>query len=135
MTRSNWTSEMEQYDFKSKGFADGRPYFSTGSDLWDLGIGLEIAKGFDKLEINNGSFTHTKKDIFENIIEELEPFFNRNQGDWNFFVFKYTDENFYEFAVSQGDRIDLIFIRKIIILGSTPNLMNIDPVHPKRTLM
>lgn len=113
MTRANWTKEMEKYDFNSTGYSEGTPYFSSGNAHWDLGVGLEIAKGFDKLEINNRSFTHSKKDIFQSIVGELEPFFNRNNGNWNFFVFKYTDDNVYEFAINQGSMVDLIFIKKL----------------------
>ena len=113
MSRANWTTEMQKYDFGNTGFSEGSPFFSSSDTHWDLGVQLVITKGFDMLQIENMPIGDSKKDIFQNIIGELEPFFTRKNGNWNYFRFKYTDNMTYEFAVNQGRTMDLIWIKKI----------------------
>lgn len=113
MSRANWTAEMQTYDFVSTGFSNGMPFFSSGDAHWDEGVQLVIAKGFDILQIENLPIGNRKKDIFHNIIGEIEPYFTRKNGNWNYFRFKYTDDNAYEFAINQSRTNDLIWIKKI----------------------
>ena len=114
MSRTNWTTEMQKFDFSDTGFKEGgAPFFSTSSDHSDIGIQLVISKDFGLLEISNMPIGDFKKDIFKNIIDELEPYFNRKSGDMNIFKFKYTDNNTYEIGITQTRMVDLIFMRKL----------------------
>lgn len=113
ISRADWTEKMRQYDFGSTGFSEGSPFFSSSDAHWDIGVQLVITKGFEMLQIENTPIGVAKKDIFQNIIGELEPFFTRKNGNWNYFRFKYTDNMTYEFAVNQSRTMDLIWIKKI----------------------
>jgi hypothetical protein len=113
MSRANWTTEMQKYDFGSSGFSEGAPFISSSDAHWDLGVQLVITKGFDMIQVENMPIGDFKKDIFQNIIGQLEPFFNRKSGNWNYFRFKYKDNVTYEFAINQSRMMDMIWIKKI----------------------
>ena len=68
MSRTNWTTEMQKFDFSDTGFKEGgAPFFSTSSDHSDIGIQLVISKDFGLLEISNMPIGDFKKDIFKTL--------------------------------------------------------------------
>lgn len=114
MSSENWTTDMKKWDFGNTGFSEeGLPFFSSSNTHWDIGVQLIITKGSDRLEIINMPISDYKKDVFQNIIKELSPFFSEKNEVWNFFTIKYTDNITYEFAVHQDGKMDLIRIKKI----------------------
>ncbi|AZJ35247.1 hypothetical protein D6T69_06825 [Tenacibaculum singaporense] len=114
MSRSQWKQEMNRYDFSDTGFNKGAPYYSSGVGLNDDGILYVITKDFDHMEIMNFPINKWdyKRNIFDNIIEELEPFFTKKIDGWAYFQFQYTDGNSYLFAVSQSKKMDSILLMK-----------------------
>lgn len=113
MIRYDWNIEMKKYDFSKTGFGEqGEPYFSSSDEHWDIGVQLIIAKDFGLLQIKNIPISDSKKNMFQGIINELEPYYNRREGNWNYFTFKYTDGVSYQFAINQSNTMDLIFVTK-----------------------
>jgi hypothetical protein len=111
MSRSEWSTEMEKYDFSATGFTQGgAPYYSSGSDLNDDGVLYSITKDFDMLEIGNTPVNDYKKNIFNNIINELERYHHESKGNLNFFRIKYSDNKVYQFAISQDNDYEAIFL-------------------------
>lgn len=113
MSRSEWSTEMKKYDFSKTGFNQGAPYFSSGSDVNDDGVMYVITKEFNMLEIANMPINDYKKNIFENIINELESYHHRKNDNLNFFRFKYIDNKVYEFAISQDNDYEVIWVKVI----------------------
>lgn len=109
MSRSEWHIEMKKFDFSKNGDCEGSPCYYTGSELNGSGVLYSISKGFGRLEINNIPL-ETKKSIFQNIINEIEPYFSNKIGNWNYFRFKYTDDKTYEFALNESNNMDLLWI-------------------------
>ena len=113
MSRSEWSSEMKKYDFSATGFTQGAPYYSSGSDVNDNGVLYSIAKDFDMLEIANTPVNDYKKNIFNNIINELERYHYASQDNLNFFRIKYSDNKVYQFKISQNNDYDGLWLRVV----------------------
>ena len=115
MPRETWKTEMKKFDFSYEAISEsGGTFFTTGMDLHYLGIQPVIKKDFGVLEVNNMPLGKVqKKDIFTNIITELEDYFIKKENGWAYFIFVYTDGISYRFAINQGNNMDLIFLTKL----------------------
>lgn len=114
MSRASWTLEMQKYNFKKIDFDEkGAPYYGTSDEHFDIGIGYYITKDFDILKLENNVIGNVKKDIFKDIITQIEPHFLKKVGNWNYFVFKYKDNETYQFGVNQSSTLDFIYISKM----------------------
>jgi hypothetical protein len=72
-----------------------------------------IAKDFDMLEIANTPVNDYKKNIFNNIINELERYHYASQDNLNFFRIKYSDNKVYQFKISQNNDYDGLWLRVV----------------------
>ncbi len=109
MSRSEWQSEMNKYDFSKNGNCEGSPCFYTSSELNGSGVLYAVTKEFGRLRIENIPL-ETKRSIFQNIIDQLEPYFINKMGNWNYFRFEYSDGKQYEFALNESSNMDLLWV-------------------------
>ncbi len=112
MSRQEWSSKMETYDFSDSGYSDGAPFYSSGVDLNDDGILYAITKDFGLLTIENSPLNEFKINIFKKIVVELEPYFIERKGNMALFRFKYSGD-IYQFGLSQSSDWDMLFIGKL----------------------
>ena len=112
MSRSDWYTEMRKFEFHNDAMSDEGPYFSSSDEHWDVGVQYVITKDFGKIMIENIPIGDFKKNIFEKIVGELEPYFREKKGELNIFRFQYSDNISYEFVVYQSRMIDKIWVKK-----------------------
>lgn len=117
MSRSQWKSEMQKYDFTHSGISKqpitkGLPFYMTTGQLLEKGFELKIAKGYDKLIVENAPLRGKKRSLFNNILNELESYFIKSDKGMNFFGFRYTDGYYYTLVVMESENIEIIQLTK-----------------------
>jgi hypothetical protein len=113
-SQNSWDYSMGRFDFEDNGFERGAPYYSMGNFMTGKSVNLTITKEFDLLKIENVvDGNATKLNIFLLIIMEIDDYFVRSSDGWNFFIFRYTDGELYEFCLNQSEDIDLLWVRKL----------------------
>lgn len=112
MSRQNWQSQMQAYNFDKQIYSEGSPKFMLylNSDFSQV---LSITKDFGTLEIQlmNISSNPSPK-ILQDLYNQLEPFFVEKDKGSNVFKFRYENVT-YQFYVGNLERGDMIFVKKI----------------------
>jgi hypothetical protein len=111
LTTMEWENEMKQFRFSDRGLDEGCVYYGSGADLTDAVY--SISKCPDaRMSAEWATFGINKSTKLDDIVNELEPFYNKtDENQNNIYAFKH--EGFaYHFIISRSSGGEFVIVTK-----------------------